>query len=117
MRIGVRIVVRAPGRVVRRLALGPVHVLRHRKARVLEVLVVNRGNVTETLGRGSVRVTLVRGAIRQTLRAGAREIRPRTSGALQLPVRRTVRGWFTVRVEVASEVARPRVVRTLRIRL
>lgn len=117
MRIGVVVVVRAPGRVIRRLALGPVHVVRHRRARVLEVLLVNRGNVTERLRRGSVRVTLLRGTTRQILRAGVREIRPRTSGALQFRVRGTIRGWFTVRVDVSPEAARPVVVRTSRIRL
>ena len=117
MRIGVLVVVRAPGRIVRRLAVGPVHVVRHRQARVLELLLVNRGNVTERLRRGSVRVTLVRGAMRPTLRAGAREIRPQTSAVLPLPVRRNIRGWFTARVEVASEALRPVVVRTFRIRL
>ena len=54
VRLGVVVVVRAPGVVVRRLGLGSLRVRRHRGARVLELWVANRGNVTETLGRGRV---------------------------------------------------------------
>lgn len=117
MRIGVVVVVRAPGRIVRRLALGPLHVRRLRRARAVEVLLVNRGNVTETLGHRSVRVTLARENTRVTFRAGARELRPRTSGVVLLQVRRNLHGWFSARVEVAAEPGRAIVVRTSRIRL
>jgi hypothetical protein len=117
MRIGVVVVVRAPGRIVRRLALGPLHVRRLRRDRVVEVLLLNRGNVTETLRQRSVRVTLARGNTRVTFRAGARELRPRTSGVVLLQVRKNLRGWFSARVEVAAEPGRAMVVRTSRIRL
>ena len=117
MRIGVVVVVRAPGRVVRRVVLGPPRVRRVTRRRMLEVLLVNRGNVTETLRRGSVRVTLTRRNMRTTLRAGARDLRPRTSGVMLLPIRRGVGGWFSARVEVAAEPGRAAVVRTFTIRL
>jgi hypothetical protein len=117
MRIGVVVVVRAPGRVVRRLILGPLRVRRLRHARVLEVLLVNRGNVTEILGHGSVRVTLARGTTRVTERAGGRELRPRTSGVVLMPLRTGVHGAFIARVEVAAESGRAVLRRTSRIRV
>ena len=61
MRIGVVVVVRAPGRVVRRLTIGPLQAHRAHGPRVLELTVVNRGNVTETLSRGRLRLVLRRG--------------------------------------------------------
>jgi len=117
MRIGVVVVVRAPGKVVRRVVLGPLRVRRVTRRRMLEVLLVNRGNVTESLRRGSVRVTLTRGNVRTTIRAGARDLRPRTSGVVLLPIRRGVGGWFSARVEVAAEPGRSAILRTFRIRL
>ena len=118
MRIGVVVVVRAPGRIVRRLAFGPTPRPSSPPARVSSrCCLVNRGNVTETLGHRSVRVTLARENTRVTFRAGARELRPRTSGVVLLQVRRNLHGWFSARVEVAAEPGRAIVVRTSRIRL
>jgi hypothetical protein len=59
LRIGVVVVVRVPGRLVRTLAAGPLTVRRSPTATVLDVLVANRGNVDEWLGRGRVSVTLI----------------------------------------------------------
>jgi len=117
VRIGVVVVVRAPGRIVRRLVLGSLRVRRLARARLLEVVLVNRGNVTETLRRGSVRVSLTRGRMRMTLRSGARQLRPRTSGVVAIPIRRGVGGTVSARVEVVAEPGRVAIVRTARIRL
>ena len=117
MRIGVLVVVRAPGRVVRKVVVGSLRVRRLPRGRVLEVLLVNRGNVTETLGRGSVRVTLTCRTTRMTLRAAARELRPRTSGVVLLPLRRGVSRWVSARVEVVAEPGRAGFVRTFRRRV
>jgi len=60
LRLGVRVSVRMPGQIVRRLALGAVRV--HRAARGLRFIfvpVVNRGNVTVPL-RGHVTASLFR---------------------------------------------------------
>jgi hypothetical protein len=116
MRLGIVVVVRAPGRVVRRLAVRALKVHRAGARRVLELRVANRGNVTEVLARGRVRVTLGRGATRAVLRATPRELRPRTSGLVQLAYRGRLRGWVTARVEIAADgvpVAR----RAFRVRL
>ena len=117
MRIGVVVVVRAPGRVVRRLVLDSLAVRRARGARILELWVANRGNVTETLSRGRVRISLRRGGSSTSLTAEARELRPRTTGVVQLAYRGRLRGWVTARVEVRSERGRPVVARMFRLRL
>ena len=116
MRLGVVVVVRAPGRVVRRLALPGLVVRRAGARRVLELHVANRGNVTETLARGRVRLTVGRGAARVVLRAVARELRPRTSGLVQLAYRGPLRGLQVVRAEIVAD-GLPVVRRTFRVRL
>jgi hypothetical protein len=59
VRLGVRVKVRVPGRVVRHLALGGLRVHRSHGARSLFVSVANRGNVTVQL-RGRVTASLFR---------------------------------------------------------
>ena len=117
MRVGVVVVVRAPGRVVRRLQVPRVHVRRTRRGRSLEVLVTNRGNVTESLARGIVRVSLRRGAARVTLQAEPRELRPRTQGVVELPLAGRDVGWSIATVQIAPQPDRPGVTRAFRIRL
>lgn len=117
MRIGIVVVVRAPGPVVRRLMLGPMRVRSAGPARLLELRVVNRGNVTETLGRGRVRIALRRGSARLRLVAAARELRPRTSGLVQVFYAGGLRGWVTAQAQIASETGGQAVRRTFRIRL
>jgi len=117
MRMGVVVVVRAPGRVVRRLTLRSLRVRRARRGPILELLVVNRGNVSETLPRGRVQVTLRRGPASTRLRAAGRELRPRTTGIVELVYRGRLRGWVTARVEIASRDGGPAVARTFRVKL
>ncbi len=117
MRIGVVVVVRAPGRVVRRLALASLRVRRVRRARILELWVVNRGNVTETLSRDRVRISLRHAAGATRLGADARELRPRTTGVVHVAYRGALRGWVTARAEIASYDGSPVVVRTFRVKL
>ena len=112
MRIGVVVVVRAPGRVVRRLTLGALRVRRERTRRILELTVRNRGNVTETIDRGRVRVWLRRGTSRRRLRPEPRELRPHTRGVVRLPYPPRLAGWSTVRIEVLAEPGRRALVRT-----
>jgi hypothetical protein len=117
MRIGVVVVVRAPGQVVRRVAMGGLRVRRSRRARVLELALANRGNVTETIDRMRLRVWAARGSARTRLRHEVRDLRPRTSGVVQVPYRGRLRGWTTVRVELLGEPGRPPVVQTFRVKL
>jgi hypothetical protein len=117
MRIGVVVVVRAPGPVVRRVALGRLRVRRWRGARLFELGVANRGNVTETIDGTRLHVWIARGSGRARLRHEVRDLRPRTSGIVQVPYMGRRRGWTSVRVELVGEPGRPPVVQTFRVRL
>ena len=110
-------VVRAPGRVVRNLAVHALRVRRVRAARILELAIVNHGNVTETLGRGRVWVSLRRGDADVRLRADPRLLRPRTRGIVQLRYHGRLRGWVAVRARIAAQPGVPVVRRTFRVRL
>ena len=117
MRIGFVVVVRAPGRIVRRIALGRLRVRRHRGVRVIELDVANRGNVTESVDRGNVRLTLRRGPAVAQVRADPRAVRPRTGGIVQFRYRGPLTGWITATARIALEAGRAPVVRTYRVKL
>jgi hypothetical protein len=117
MRIGIVVRVRAPGKVVRRMVLRGARVRRVGRTRLLELLVVNRGNVTETLDRSTVGVVLRHGSTRARLHPEARELRPRTSGLVQVLYRGRLRGWVTAGVRIAAEPGGRVVTRSFRIRL
>jgi hypothetical protein len=117
MRIGVVVIVRAPGRIVRRLAVGGLRLRRSRRARFLVVHLRNLGNVTERLERGRVRLTLRGRSGQVRLRAEARDLRPRTSGIAEFPYRGPLSGWVTAHVHVAGEPGRPATPSTYRIKL
>jgi hypothetical protein len=117
LRLGVVVLVRAPGAVVRRLRLGRLRAARRRGGgRALELVVINAGNVTERIRR--VRVTVARVAVRPaSISAGARELRPRSRGVLEFRVRGGLRGVVAVRVVVPAEPGRSVLRRTYRLRL
>jgi translation initiation factor IF-1 len=102
MRLGVVVVVRAPGRVSRRLELRRLRVRRARAGRVLDLYMANRGNVTELLPRRSVTVTLRRGRrVLARLYPAPREFLPRTIGIVSARYTGPVRGSATAFVEVS----------------
>jgi hypothetical protein len=116
MRVGIVVVVRAPGTVIRRLELGQLVVRRRGRTRLLELLLINRGNVTETVQQSLVRVALRRrGRVFATLRPDPRRLRPRTRGIVQFRYRGAVRGWVTGHATVS--VGRAAVTSSYRIRL
>lgn len=117
MRIGVVVVVRAPGRVVRALAVRRPRVRRLRHARILELPVLNRGNVTESIDPSRIRLSLRRRHTRILLRAEPRELRPGTRGVVQFRYRGRLAGWVTARVRLAALPGRRGVVRTFRVKL
>jgi hypothetical protein len=97
LRIGVVVVVRVPGRLVHRLALGPLRLSGRGPLTRLELTVANRGNVDEWVERGRVTVTLVRRGWRlASAPIGARRFLARTSGIVEARFRRTLHGWVTV---------------------
>jgi hypothetical protein len=108
LRLGVVVVVRAPGRVVRRLELRGLRVARHGRRRALQLSVANRGNVTESLERARAVVSLAHSRRRvTTLVANDRELRPRTSGILEFAYRGRRHGLMNVRVVVRAGPGRP----------
>jgi hypothetical protein len=117
MRIGVVVVVRAPGRVVRSIAVRGLRVRRAGRARTLELVVTNRGNVTETLDATRVRLFLLRKGARSPVRPEARELRPHTNGVVQFLYRGKLAGWVVARVRLALEPGRPAVSRTFRVKV
>ncbi|HET6601123.1 MAG TPA: hypothetical protein VFG57_04105 [Gaiella sp.] len=117
MRIGVVVVVRAPGRVVRSVAIRALRVRRAGRTRTLELVLANRGNVTESIDAVRVRVLLVRKGARASVRAETRALRPRTNGVVQFRYRGRLAGWITARVRLTLEPGRPALSRTFRVKL
>ena len=104
MRLGVRVAVRAPGRVVRRVAVRDLRVRRNGRVRSLDVTVENLGDLIETKG---VDVVLsARGRV-DRVHAETREVLPRTRAILAARYVGPLRGRVTARVEVDG-VARRR---------
>ncbi len=98
MRVGLVVSVRVPGKVVHRLAIGArVTVLRKRRA--IELVLANRGNVTEHVDGTRLSVILVRGGRTvAVLRPQRREFLPRSQGLVVFSYAARLRGVFTVRV-------------------
>ena len=101
MRLGVRLRITVPGRIVQRVTLGDLRVHRRRHAQILFVSVANRGNVTVQL-RGNVTAWLVRDRHRRArLRLLARPALPPAARAvLTLRHKGRVRGLVTAVVQV-----------------
>lgn len=109
LRLGVVVDVRVPGVVVRRLSLGRTRVRRVAGGPRLEVVVANRGNVSELLRAGRVEVTLRRrGRVLAVLRSQGQELLPHSAGIVELHYRGNVRGRVTAVVELSRAAgARP----------
>jgi P pilus assembly chaperone PapD len=117
VRLGVVVMVRAPGTVMRRLELRRLWVARRGGRRLLELRVANRGNVTETLARVHATVLRVRTGRRlATLGAARRDVRPHSQGILEFRLRRLMRGAASVRVVIPGAPGRRAIHRTYAIR-
>jgi hypothetical protein len=89
MRLGIVVLVRVPGRVVHRLALLRLRALAHRR---VELLLANRGNVTERIDGRCLRLQLRHGQrVVATLRPLARDLLPRTRGLVEFRYARSMR--------------------------
>jgi hypothetical protein len=118
VRLGVVVMVRAPGTVVRRLQLRRLWVARRGGRRLLELRVANRGNVTETLT--GVHVAVLRARTRRhlaTLGAGRRDVRAHSQGILEFRLRRRMRGAVSARVVIPVAPGRRAIRRTYWLRL
>jgi hypothetical protein len=109
VRLGVRVRVRMPGRIVRHLTVNGLRVHRHRDLRDLLVSLTNLGNVAEQL-RGQLAVTLIRdGRVVSLLRPRRpRELWPKTRVVVALPYAGGVRGLVTAGVKVRGKERRYR---------
>jgi len=119
LRLGVRVSVRMPGRVIRRLALGGVRVHRRRGLRFILVPVVNRGNVTVQL-RGHVTASLFRHgdrAARLQLAARPASLAPAARTLLALRYAGRVRGSVIAVVQIRMGPGVRLVERRYRLRL
>jgi hypothetical protein len=118
VRLGVRVKLHVPGRIVRQLTLGRLRVERARGARFMFVSVANRGNVTVPL-RGHVTASLLRRGLQPApLRPRARRaLLPGAHAVLALHYSGRVRGPVTVVVRVRLGAGGRTVERRYRARL
>ena len=101
LRVGVVVDLRVRGRIVRRLAAGALTVRRRASQRLLELRLVNRGNVTERIGGDRVRLAILRnGHTLATLRPRRREILPHSAGMAVFVYRGRARGKVLARIEL-----------------
>lgn len=116
IRVGVIVDLRVRGRILRRLDARALRV-RHRGAiRVLELRLVNRGNVTERLPADGLRLSLLSGGrALATLRPQSRELLPHSAGIAVFAYRGGLGGSVLARVELRHPVRGPR--RSFRVRL
>jgi hypothetical protein len=105
LRVGVIVDLRIPGRIMRRLDARRLTVRRRRRLRLLELLLANRGNVTERPERDGLRLTLSRNGRRvATLRPRRGELLPRSTGLAEFAYRGPARGRVVARVELSPSI-------------
>lgn len=105
LRLGVRITMVVPGRIVRHLTFGGLRVRRRRDVRLLFVSIANRGNVTVQL-RGCVTALLVRRGqqVARLSPPARRALLPGARAVLALRYRGRLRGFVAavVRIRLGS---------------
>jgi hypothetical protein len=107
MRLGVRVAVRVPGVVVRRLGLVALRVRRHGRVRTLEATLANGGNVTETLSSARVAISLhVPGRPVVRLGIDRRELLPGRRGIAVVRYRGPLRGRVRAVVSIDGAAGR-----------
>ena len=116
LRVGVVVVLHVRGRIVRRLEARSLAIRRAGSRLRLELLLTNRGNVTERLAEDRLRLELVRnGRVFATLRPRERELLPHSAGIAEFAYRGSVRGDVLARIEIRPAVRGLR--RSFRLRL
>ena len=116
LRVGVIVNLRVRGRIVRRLDARALGVRRLGTQRLLELRLVNQGNVTAHLGGGVLRLKLLRdGRLLSTLRARASDLLPHSAGVAVFPYDGRVRGPVIARIVLQPPLRGPR--RTFHLRL
>ena len=116
LRVGLIVVLRVRGEIVRRLDARALTVRRDGALRLLELRLVNRGNVLERLRGDGLRVFLLRGGRRfARLRPRRQELLPHSAGIAVFTYRGPLRGDVFARVELRPPVRGRR--RSFRVRL
>jgi hypothetical protein len=101
LRIGVEVLVHVKGRTVQRVEPRALTVERPRGRRLLELRLLNRGNVTERLDGGSLRLVLMRRGHRLArLRAAPLELLPHSAGIAEFVYRGHARGVVRGRIHL-----------------
>jgi hypothetical protein len=109
LRVGVIVDLRVRGQIVRRLDASDLRVRRVGLRRLLELRLVNRGNVTEQLAGSGLRLSLLRGGRRfARLEPRRGELLPRSAGVAVFPYGGPVRGAVVARVELRPPLHGPR---------
>jgi hypothetical protein len=106
LRVGVIVVLRVRGSIARRIDARALAVRREGTLRLLELRLVNRGNVTEKLGGAAeLRLALLRhGRAFATLWPRRRELLPHSAGIVEFVYRGRIRGAVLARVVLPSAV-------------
>jgi hypothetical protein len=95
------VTLRVPGRIVRRLVVRSARVRRAGRARLIEVTIANRGNVTELLGRGRVVISLVNGGrVVARLRPARSQLLPAARALVGAVYAGAARGWLRAEVDL-----------------
>jgi hypothetical protein len=116
LRVGVVVDLRIRGRILRRLDARALTVRRRGTLRLLDLRLVNRGNVTERLAGDGLRVSFLRnGRKLATLRPRSRELLPHSAGIAVFAYRGRVRGAVVAKVELRPPERGAR--RSFRVRL
>jgi hypothetical protein len=116
LRVGLVVVLRVRGRIVRRLDARALTVRRDGALRLLDLRLVNRGNVVERLGGDGLRIGLLQGGRGfATLRPRNQELLPHSVGIAVFAYRGPLRGAAVARVELRRPVRGRR--RSFRVRL
>jgi hypothetical protein len=109
LRVGVIVDLRVRGQIVRRLDAGGLTVRRQGARRLLELRLVNRGNVTEELGSNGIRLALLRNGRRfVTLKPRREELLPHSSGIAVFSYGGPVRGAAVAHLELRPPLHGPR---------
>lgn len=103
LRVGVFVLAHVPGKVVRKLMIGPLQVRRPSRIPVLELTIRNSGNVAERLAPGRLVLVLRRrGRVVARLRPAARELLPHSLALVDSAYRGRLRGAATVQVRLGA---------------
>ena len=118
MRIGLTLVMRTAGRVVRRVTVLGARLRRIGSSRSLEVALANRGNVTESIGGGRLRIIVLRrNHVVARLGVAHRDLLPGTRGLVRLRLGAQGQGAAVIQVNLRRAGRSGWVERRFRLRL